>query len=85
MKSLLGVFLVLGYGALQAAEIQNRPSIGVLFENVRIFDGRSEQLLAPSNVLVVGNVIITISTAPIAIPSGLEVTRFNGDWKRFRA
>jgi imidazolonepropionase-like amidohydrolase len=37
----------------------------VLIENVRVFDGRSASLSAPSNVLVEGNVIKTISTAPI--------------------
>ena len=38
----------------------------VLFENVRIFDGVSAELSAPSNVLVKGNVIELISAAPIA-------------------
>ncbi len=36
-----------------------------LFNNVRIFDGKSATLSAPSNVLVRGNVIARISTAPI--------------------
>ena len=38
-----------------------------LFENVRIFDGKSAALSAPSNVLVRGNKIETISTQPIAV------------------
>lgn len=37
----------------------------VLYENVRIFDGHSSELSPPSNVLVRGNLIETISTAPI--------------------
>ena len=37
----------------------------VLFQNVRIFDGKSDALTAPMNVLVVGNKIAKISTAPI--------------------
>ena len=37
----------------------------VLFENVRIFDGRSPTLSQPSNVLVRDNLIATVSTAPI--------------------
>ncbi len=37
----------------------------VLFENVRIFDGSSPELSEPSNVLVRGNVIAAISTAPV--------------------
>ena len=37
----------------------------VLFENVRIFDGASPALSAPSSVLVEGNKIAAISTDPI--------------------
>lgn len=38
----------------------------VLFENVRIFDGKgAAELSAPSNVLVKGNVIARISTDPV--------------------
>lgn len=54
---------------------QNQPT-GVLFENVQIFDGTSEQLSAPANVLVVGNKIQDVSTTSISAPSG--VTRING-------
>jgi imidazolonepropionase-like amidohydrolase len=50
---------------------------GVLFENVRIFDG-SERLTPPSNVLVVGNRIRTIATGPITLPDGLAITRVAG-------
>ena len=35
------------------------PQRGVIFENVRIFDGTSAALSAPSNVLVAGNIIET--------------------------
>ena len=45
----------------------------VLFENVRIFDGRSATLSAPSNVLIKGNLIERISTAPIAIADAQRV------------
>jgi hypothetical protein len=38
----------------------------ILIENVRIFNGKSAQLSAPSNILVVGNKIETISTTAIA-------------------
>jgi imidazolonepropionase-like amidohydrolase len=37
-----------------------------LFTNVRIFDGKSSTLTAPSNVLIRGNIIERISTTPIA-------------------
>jgi imidazolonepropionase-like amidohydrolase len=53
-------------------------STSILFENVRIFDGKSAQLSTPSNVLVVGNKIAKISNAPIAAPSDGKVTRING-------
>jgi imidazolonepropionase-like amidohydrolase len=41
--------------------------IGTLFENVRIFDGKSDALSAPMNVLVRGNTIEKISLDPIPI------------------
>lgn len=51
--------LVLGLSATAHAD-------DILFENVRIFDGKGEgSLSAPSNVLVKSNVIARISTAPV--------------------
>ncbi|PSB18273.1 hydrolase [filamentous cyanobacterium CCP2] len=61
----------------ESPNIANQASPNVLFENVRIFDGTSEQLSAPSNVLVVGNQIQTISTGSIPAPEG-NLTRING-------
>lgn len=79
----------LGAGALFAAaglssisttaEAQTDQAKGILFENVRIFDGMSESLSEPSNVLIVGNTIKSISTAPIASPTDLPMTRIAGD------
>jgi hypothetical protein len=43
-----------------------------LFQNVRIFDGRSDVLSAPSNVLVKGNVIEHISITPVAVGNPLD-------------
>lgn len=60
--------------AAQSAE----PPTAVLIENVRIFDGQSARLSGPSNVLVVGNVITSISAQPIAAPTGAQVTRIQG-------
>lgn len=51
---------------------------GILFENVRIFDGTSERLSEPSHVLVVGNTIRTIAETPIAAPEGVTLTRIDG-------
>jgi len=47
---------------LKAQDVQ--PTI-VLFQNVRVFDGKSATLSVPTNVLVRGNKIERISTAPI--------------------
>jgi imidazolonepropionase-like amidohydrolase len=47
---------------LTAQDVQ--PTI-VLFQNVRVFDGKSGTLSGPSNVLVRGNKIERISRAPI--------------------
>lgn len=44
-----------------------------LFQNVRIFDGKSTTLSAPSNVLVRGNTIARISTSPIAFDTNDNV------------
>ncbi len=55
---MLAVAIVLGLCATANAD-------DVLFENVRIFDGKGAALSAPSNVLIKGNVIEQISTDPI--------------------
>jgi len=53
---------------------QSVQPTAVLFENVRIFDGKASSLSAPSNVLVKGNKIDEISTAPISVDRGADVT-----------
>src|SRR5580693_8554932 len=44
-----------------------------LFQNVRIFDGRSASLSAPTNVLVRGNTIARISSGPITVEASANV------------
>ena len=44
-----------------------------LFQNVRIFDGASAALSAPSNVLVRGNIIERISVNPITVETNANV------------
>src|SRR5262244_3471911 len=44
---------------------QKPPVTKVLFQNVRVFDGKSQTLSPPTNVLVIGNKIERISTTPI--------------------
>jgi imidazolonepropionase-like amidohydrolase len=48
----------------------------VEFRNVRIFDGHSDKLSAPSNVLVTGNRVEKISTE--ALPAGPDTTVIEG-------
>jgi imidazolonepropionase-like amidohydrolase len=71
-------FLVIGCGVGTPARAQAPQPTGVIIENVRIFNGTSDRLSAPSNVLVIGNVIKTISTTLIAAPEGTTVTRIAG-------
>src|SRR5918994_6259614 len=62
------MLLVAGVGLSAAVRSQDSPQASdavTLFENVRIFDGKSATLSPPSNVLVRGNKIEAISTQPI--------------------
>src|SRR5262245_65479465 len=79
LQHVLTAILILGCCATaQAVYAQNSQVTGVIIEDVRIFDGRSDRLSAPSNVLVVGNVIRTISSTPIADVAGMTVRRIRG-------
>jgi imidazolonepropionase-like amidohydrolase len=62
-RRLLGATLLVLSGA-GVAQTAGAPT--TLFQNVRIFDGRSASLSAPSHVLVRGEIIERISAAPIA-------------------
>jgi imidazolonepropionase-like amidohydrolase len=55
-----------------------QPPVTTIYENVRIFNGTSDRLSQPSHVLVVGNLIQSISTGAIADPPGTRVTRLAG-------
>lgn len=44
-----------------------------LITNVRVFNGTQPRLSAPSNVLVQGNQIVRISTAPISAPGAARI------------
>jgi imidazolonepropionase-like amidohydrolase len=48
-------------------------SAATLFQNVRVFDGKSAALSAPSNVLVRGNTIERISASPITVDTNANV------------
>jgi imidazolonepropionase-like amidohydrolase len=53
-------------------------SASVIFENVRVFDGKSPRLSDPVNVLVKGNVIKAITAFPIENQDGTQVIRGDG-------
>jgi imidazolonepropionase-like amidohydrolase len=78
LMNVLGAMLFVLCAAPQVTHAQTPAPASVIFENVRVFDGKGDKLSAPSNVLVVGNVIKAISSAPIAVPSGTSVTRIQG-------
>ena len=72
---------LMAVGLASAAPAQGNPpanASATLFQNVRIFDGKSGSLSAPSSVLVKGNTIERISTTPIAIEPGVDVIAGNG-------
>jgi imidazolonepropionase-like amidohydrolase len=54
------------------------PSTLTLFENVRIFDGKSHTLSAGMNLLVRGNTIDRISKDPIAVDRSANTRIING-------
>ena len=54
------------------------PAATTLFNNVRVFDGKNSSLSAPTNVLVRGNLIERISTAPIAVDRMATTTIVDG-------
>jgi imidazolonepropionase-like amidohydrolase len=85
LQSLTLFALALGAGAAAAQTSAAAPAAApppkptaVLIENVRIFDGKSDRLSPPSNVLVLGNKIQAISAAPISPPSDATLTRIAG-------
>src|SRR5438132_2127912 len=50
-----------------------------LFQNVRVFDGKSAALSAPSNVLVRGNTVERISVNPITVDTNTKVRVISAD------
>jgi hypothetical protein len=53
-KHVLFALVNLGSAVSPTTRALDAPPAGVVFENVRIFDGTSERLSGPSNVLAVG-------------------------------
>jgi len=55
------------------------PEGTVLFQNVRVFDGKSNELSSPTNVLVRGNKIEKITAESIPTDRSADTTIVNGD------
>jgi imidazolonepropionase-like amidohydrolase len=69
-RALRALSTAIALSATNVALAQTTPTTApstVLFQNVRIFDGKARSLSAPSNVLVRGNRIDKISAAPIPV------------------
>jgi len=80
-RALLVTLLLIQTGVSSAVRAQGSPPVSAattLFQNVRIFDGKGSSLSAPSNVLVKGNIIESISTAPIAADPSVTVIAGGG-------
>ena len=62
-----------------AAAATTTPKVAItLFRNVRIFDGKAENLTNPSNVMVRGNIIERVSSGTIQSPADANVTVIDG-------
>ena len=78
-RTFVAAVLLVEMGLSSAVRAQGSPPAGsTLFHDVRIFDGKSGSLSAPSNVLVKGNVIERISATPIAAESSVTVVAGGG-------
>jgi imidazolonepropionase-like amidohydrolase len=77
--SFRAIALILGlFPASTLAQQASVPATVTLFQNVRIFNGKSDALSAPSNVLVRGNIIERISADPIAATDGTNLIAGGG-------
>ena len=63
---------------LMAASLFALEARTIVFDNVRIFDGRNDALSDPMNVLVRGNKIEQISSSPIATDRRADTVVING-------
>jgi imidazolonepropionase-like amidohydrolase len=78
-RTFVGALPFVGAGLATRARAQvGAPSPATLFQDVRVFNGKSGTLTAPSNVLVRRNVIERISTASIADDAGITVISGGG-------
>ena len=74
--SVLAVWAAIGMSFSAPPSAQAQQAAATLFQGVRIFDGKSGALSAPSNVLIRDNKIEKISTASIAVDA--QTATING-------
>ena len=78
MKFAAFVTIALGICTLGQTQTPQAAGTATLFQNVRIFDGKSSTLSPPSNVLVKGNTIERISTSPMDAAAAGSATVIDG-------
>jgi imidazolonepropionase-like amidohydrolase len=61
------LFIIAAVLLILCASAVAQPETTTLFQNVRVFDGKSGTVSAASNVLIKGNIIANVSTADIAV------------------
>jgi imidazolonepropionase-like amidohydrolase len=72
--------LALGlHGPCTAQQATSGAEASTLFQNVRVFDGKSGAISGPTNVLVTGRTIARISNAPIVVDPNARTTVIAGN------
>jgi imidazolonepropionase-like amidohydrolase len=61
------LFIIAAVLLILCASAVAQPETTTLFQNVRVFDGKSGTVSTASNVLIEGNIIASVSTADIAV------------------
>ncbi|MGZ5904647.1 MAG: amidohydrolase family protein [Reyranella sp.] len=61
------LFIIAAVLLILCAAANAQPETTTLFQNVRVFDGKSGTVSPASNVLIKGNIIASVSTADIAV------------------
>jgi imidazolonepropionase-like amidohydrolase len=77
-KSIASLLAFVAWLGAASAQPASGSAAVTLFENVRVFDGRTGTLSAAQNVLVRNNTIERLSAAPIALGAGETATRIIG-------
>jgi imidazolonepropionase-like amidohydrolase len=77
-RILSGVLATFTVTFIATAQTPPAPPAVTLFQNVRVYDGKSDKLTEPRHVLVRGNVIEKISPRPIPTDRRADTTLIDG-------